>query len=167
MSNCVSYIHDKLYVSNYLQSINTESLLTNNIKAILHVGVVPKPVHILNKYAEIGVAHKYIQILETPHTNLKKHFNTIVKYIELHVHQGHNILIHCRRGINRSPAIVAFYILYKIHKERKRRHQIDECVLEDIIDLIKVYRPCVSPNVNFLNQISQYEKKMVNSGIRS
>lgn len=163
MSNRVSYIHDKLYVSNYLQSINIDSLLDNNIKAILHVGDIPKPKHILDKYDKLGIAHKYIQILETPYTNIIKHFDDVIEYIEMHMHKGHNILIHCTRGISRSPTIVAFYILYKIHKERKRRHQLDECLLEDIIDLIKIYRPCVSPNINFLNQLSKYEKKMVNA----
>jgi len=79
-----------------------------------------------------------------------------------------NILVHCKKGVSRSPTIVAYYLMKLIHDYtrkdsyvvRKQRTHSDE-ILPEVLELMCSYRPCVNPNTNFINQLKKHEHSMI------
>lgn len=156
----ISLIYDKIYISGFLPSIDLKNLKKNKIKAVLHLGQVEKPKHILQKYKDNDIDHMFLIL----HKDLVETFSIVAKYVNYHLASRHRILIHCTRGVNRSPSVVALYLLYKIHNERFKANAADDLILDDIIYLLKTSRPCVKPDKYFLKQLHDCEKKMVNIG---
>ena len=77
-------------------------------------------------------------------------------YLNKNVKLGYNILIHCKKGISRSPTIVAYYLMRKMF-ERMKSKCIMEPVMDDILRLIHINRPCSNLNKTFIQQLKKYE----------
>ena len=81
---------------------------------------------------------------------LNSNFTDIVMFIEKCVREQKNVLIHCIAGSQRSPTIVAIYLMckYKIH-------------YSNACKLIQQKRPiCFFGNVNYIKSLSYIQDKL-------
>lgn len=60
---------------------------------------------------------------------------------------GGKVLVHCLAGISRSPTICIAYLMYSRHLSLDQAH-----------DFIKQRRTLISPNLNFMRQLAEYER---------
>ena len=58
--------------------------------------------------------------------------------------------MHCTAGYSRSPAVIISYIMQKL-----------EFTLKESLKFVKDKRPFISPNENFMNQLAEFENKIV------
>lgn len=59
------------------------------------------------------------------------------------------MLVHCQAGISRSATICIAYLMH--HKE---------IGLEEAFDFLKAKRAVISPNLNFMRQLTEYETEL-------
>lgn len=152
----ISHIYKNIYISDLEYACDINELTRYNIKSILYLGISNKSKYILDLYKECNIRHKYLKIADTTDSNISECFEPSWQFINYNIKKGRNILIHCTKGISRSPTIVAYYLTRKMH-ERMKDQGTTEPVLNDILTLIKIHRPCSQPNKYFLQQLKNYE----------
>jgi protein tyrosine phosphatase len=159
MSNAqfkISHIYKNIYISDIKYSYDIQELTNKNINAILYLGVKNKTEKVLDIYKNANIAHKFFKLTDTENSNISNLFEHTWAYINFHVNKNHNILIHCKQGVSRSPTIVAYYLVRKMH-DRMKTKGYAESILDDVLELIQIYRPCSNPNKNFIKQLKNYE----------
>jgi protein-tyrosine phosphatase len=98
---------------------------------------------------ETGFVYKRIPIFDNRGENLLPHLDGAVKFIEQGVHHT-SVLCHCYQGVSRSASVILAYLI------RSRG-----MTLEAALEYLKGRRPCVKPRDNFLAQLKQYEKRVI------
>jgi protein-tyrosine phosphatase len=126
-----------------------------SIGAILYIGHMCKDSDTLQQYVNRGVNHKFISMKDSMNEDINKCFNDAYEFMIKN--KAVNILVHCRKGISRSPTIVAYYLMKLIHDYSCGNDE----VLQEVLDLLCEYRPCVKPNRNFINQLKKHEHSMI------
>lgn len=152
----ISHIYKNIFISDLAHAYNIDELINNNIRAILYLGTKNNSKYILDLYKSNNILYKFLKINDTCKSNISEYFEPAWDFINKNVSNNINILIHCRKGISRSPTIVAYYLTRKMH-ERMKKNGTTEPVLDDILTLIKTNRPCVKPNKFFIKQLKNYE----------
>lgn len=92
--------------------------------------------------------YKRIPVFDNKGEDMTQHFDTAFKFIEASRHHG-SILVHCHKGISRSATFVIGYLMKSNDFTR------DEALL-----YLQNIRPIIQPNAEFLDQLSEYEKKL-------
>jgi len=59
------------------------------------------------------------------------------------------VLIHCRAGISRSATVCIAYLMYAGRLSLDQAH-----------DYLKLRRPLISPNLNFMRQLAEFETSL-------
>lgn len=152
----ISQIYKNIFISDIKNACDVYELKRYNIKAVLYLGTSNKDCKLLDRYADNNISHKFLQIGDTNKAHISDCFEPAWNFINNHVDRGNSILIHCVKGISRSPTIVTYYLTRKIQEKMSLVGNI-EYVVDDILDLIKEYRPCINPNKNFIKQLKNYE----------
>jgi hypothetical protein len=117
----ISHIHKNIYISDIYNACNINELKTHNIKAVLHLGDCNKSQVILQKYIDNCINNKFLEIKDTLKSDISECFEESYEFINFHVNKRNNILIHCKKGISRSPSIVAYYLLRKIYEHKSKK----------------------------------------------
>lgn len=154
--NDISHIYKFIHISNYNTSKDIRLLKKLNIDAVLYIGASPKSTTTLQTYDDHGITHKFIYMTDTIDTDIQEGCDKACDFINKITKQKKNILIHCRKGVSRSPTVVAYYLMKLLYTQKDKMYP----VLDDILSLIHIYRPCSRPNVNFIKQLKIHEKKI-------
>lgn len=64
---------------------------------------------------------------------------------------GGRVLVHCHAGVSRSATVCMAYIMKTLDYDLKSAY-----------DFVKCRRPCVSPNLHFMGQLLEFEKRLGN-----
>lgn len=88
-----------------------------------------------------------IKLNDSPAQDILSHIPAAVAFIQSARDCGGRILIHCLAGISRSSAIAIAYIMWHGH------HTFPEAY-----DIVRTHRPCASPNLNFMGQLTMFGK---------
>lgn len=138
-------LRKKLFIGDALYAENHQSLLDDNIGAILSLGSTRS-----GRYKQFdGIAYHHISINDVCTAKLNVHFDVAADFIERHIQQGTTVLVHCAAGVSRSAAICMAYLI-------KHRDMAYMAAYMAVLDA----RRSVCPNIGFVEQLLEYDLKI-------
>jgi uncharacterized protein (TIGR02452 family) len=157
MSGNIDKITDGLYIGNQYDALDQEIIDTYDIRTVINC---------TKNNERVNMAINYLQIpLDDPPTEqdialLDRSFYASIQFIDNSISNGHNVLVHCKIGSQRSPTIVAIYLMVKYSTN-----------YEDAIEYIQSVRPIAffgemifSESLQFVQlKLSQMNNKINNS----
>lgn len=132
-----------LYLGSVGAALNKEALKSLNITHILIVARSLSPAF------PAEFTYKKIEVLDSPDTDLVKHFGECFTFIDEGISTGGNVLVHCFAGRSRSVTVVLAYLM--------KKHKMS---LESAMSLVRSKRPQVAPNQGFMSQLENFEKSL-------
>ena len=138
-------ILNNVYLSNYKDSINNEYINGNNIKVIINCS---KNLPFINNNNIIKIRISINDDLsKQSNIDLFKYLNHITTIMNKYTKQNYNILVHCYAGIQRSPSIIAAYLI--------RYYNFS---MYEAINYIKQKKnKTFYPKINFYNSLNKYQ----------
>ncbi|XP_067946172.1 uncharacterized protein [Watersipora subatra] len=133
-----------LYIGCMKDALSFETRKTNGITDVLNVSTTcDRPPDISDEhFLRIPVNDGYID-------NLQAFFPQAHQFIDKVKLEKGKVMVHCQAGISRSAALTISYIM------NSRRISCEQAYR-----FVKMMRPIVSPNFNFLGQLLEYEKEL-------
>ncbi|XP_075060386.1 dual specificity protein phosphatase 10 [Mixophyes fleayi] len=138
-----------LFLGNEHDAQDLEKMQRMNIGYIVNVTT-----HLPLFHYEKGIFnYKRLPATDSNKQNLRQYFEEAFEFIE-EAHQcGKGLLIHCQAGVSRSATIVIAYLM---------KHT--RMTMTDAYKFVKGKRPIISPNLNFMGQLLEFEEDL-NNGI--
>ncbi|PKA54914.1 Dual specificity protein phosphatase 1 [Apostasia shenzhenica] len=136
-------IEEGLFLGSVGVAYNKEALKSLNITHVLIVAQSLEPAF------RDDFIYKKIEVLDTPDTNLKEHFDECFSFIDEARQCGGGVLVHCFAGRSRSVTIVIAYLM--------KKHRM---CLSQAFSIVKSKRPQIAPNVGFMVQLQNYEQSL-------
>ncbi|KAI9317871.1 dual specificity phosphatase, partial [Dichotomocladium elegans] len=84
--------------------------------------------------------------------NLVTELDKAIAAIDIARDAGYTILVHCQCGVARSATVVIAYVMKTL-----------KMPMQEAYDYVKARAPHISPNLSLLYQLSEYERKKLNS----
>lgn len=135
------HIIDNIYLGSRAATVDADKLVEQNIRYILVAGKM-----IINIYP--NVIYYILPIEDSTKQNILSYISDAMTFIKQSQNEDSNILIHCMAGKSRSASFVIAYLIkyygYTYHKAYK---------------YVKSIRSVCRPNVYFVKQLKEYEKK--------
>lgn len=119
-------------------------ILTNN--KITHILNVATGIHNL---FEGWFVYKTKEALDTPTCQIIDILDECCDYIHNAVVGGGCVLVHCNAGVSRSASVVIAYLM--------RYYSMN---YDEAFKFVKMKRSFIRPNVGFVEQLKEYEKKL-------
>ncbi|CAF2336903.1 unnamed protein product [Rotaria sp. Silwood2] len=143
----ISQILPFLYLGCQEDALSTKKMQDNHITHVINVSRTGARASFLNENDD---EHFFrIPINDCLNAQLLPYFDKTYTYIEkLRLNNG-RVLIHCLAGISRSPAVAIAYVMRHLHLS-----------VDDAYQYVKQRRSQISPNFNFLGQLSEYERNL-------
>ncbi|CAF0837725.1 unnamed protein product [Brachionus calyciflorus] len=92
---------------------------------------------------------KRISVNDCPNEDLVQYFDEAFNFIDEAKSKNSKVLVHCQAGVSRSPTIVIAYLMKMQNFKAIEAYQ-----------KIKEIRPIIAPNIVFMNQLFNFEKKL-------
>ncbi|XP_051734455.1 dual specificity protein phosphatase 10 isoform X3 [Ctenopharyngodon idella] len=145
----ISPILPFLFLGNERDAQDLDLLLRLNIGFVVNVTT-----HLPLYHLDTGlVRYKRLPATDNSKQNLRQYFEEVFEFIE-EAHQcGRGVLVHCQAGVSRSATIVIAYLM---------KHTL--MTMTDAYKYVRGRRPIVSPNLNFMGQLLEFERDL-NSGV--
>lgn len=140
----MSLIVDHLYIGSWRDMEEPAQLRGSGITHILNVAKEVDPAHHEDRLEGFKVLH--IPLVDEHRENILPYMESACAFIADARTTHGKCLVHCRRGISRSPAIVVGYLM------REHGHDFDSA-----LQYVKERRTCVSLNIAFREFLSEYE----------
>jgi dual specificity MAP kinase phosphatase len=139
----MTHIIDGLYIGSESNAKNFEELSSEQIRCIVNV-TSHVPLYHLEQFQ-----YYHIPADDTQKQNLLEYFDQAYSFIHNAIENNEKVLVHCVAGISRSPAIVIGFLMRYANMN-----------MNEAYDFVKRKRSIVSPNLNFMGQLLEYEKKL-------
>ncbi len=139
----MTHIIDGLYIGSESNAKNLEELSSEQIRYIVNVTS-----HVPLYHSE-QFQYCHLPADDTQKQNLLEYFDRAYSFIRNAIENNGKVLVHCVAGISRSPAIVIGFLM-----------RYAKMNMNDAYDFVKRKRSIVSPNLNFMGQLLEYEKKL-------
>jgi len=142
-SHPMTHIIDGLFIGSELNARNFDELSSEQIRRVVNVtSHVPL-------YHSNQIRYCHLPADDTQKQNLLEYFDRAYSFIRDAIENNEKVLVHCVAGISRSPAIVIGFLM------RYAKMNMNEAY-----DFVKRKRSIVSPNLNFMGQLLEYEKQL-------
>lgn len=144
-----------LFISNWFTSNNKNIIKEYNINAVITVETYPKPHDILRYYNENNIDFAYINLEDSANSNIYKFLDTSYDFINFHIKNKKNVLVHCYAGISRSATLIINYLCRNLYKYNNLSGENPINVLNYCVNFAKNKRPIINPNIGFLEQLKR------------
>jgi hypothetical protein len=141
-------VYPNIYVGNLSSSMNSDELYTNGITHVMSV----MNGSICWNYPNIKYSIYHIN--DDSWTDISKHFESAIGFIENAINNNGKVLVHCKEGVSRSVTMVMVYIIYK-----------ERISPSAALDMIKKIRSKVQPNKGFMRHLQEYYEKIIKNNI--
>ncbi|EMP25788.1 Dual specificity protein phosphatase 10 [Chelonia mydas] len=138
-----------LFLGNERDAQDLERMLSLNVGHVLNVTT-----HLPLYHAQSGhLRYKRLPATDNSRQDLRQYFEEAFEFIEEAHQRGKGVLIHCQAGVSRSATIVIAYLM---------KHTL--MTMSDAYKYVKGKRPIISPNLNFMGQLLEFETDL-NAGV--
>ncbi|KAI5627134.1 dual specificity protein phosphatase 10, partial [Silurus asotus] len=138
-----------LFLGNERDAQDLDQMQRMNIGYILNVTT-----HLPLYLYDLGMfKYKRLPATDSNKQNLRQYFEEAFEFIEEAHQAGKGLLIHCQAGVSRSATIVIAYLM---------KHTW--MTMMDAYKFVKLRRPIISPNLNFMGQLLEFEGDL-NNGV--
>ncbi|KAG7517022.1 dual specificity phosphatase 10-like [Solea senegalensis] len=144
----ISPILPFLYLGNERDAQDLDLLLRLNIGYVVNVTT-----HLPLYHVNSGLRYKRLPATDNSKQNLRQYFEEVFEFIEEAYQSGQGVLVHCQAGVSRSATVVIAYLM---------KHTL--MTMTDAYKYVRSRRPVVSPNLNFMGQLLEFERDL-NSGV--
>ncbi|KAM9728460.1 dual specificity protein phosphatase 10 isoform 1-T2 [Menidia menidia] len=144
----ISPILPFLFLGNERDAQDLDLLLRLNIGYVVNVTT-----HLPLYHVSSGLRYKRLPATDNSKQNLRQYFEEVFEFIEEAYQSGQGVLVHCQAGVSRSATIVIAYLM---------KHTL--MTMTDAYKYVRSRRPVVSPNLNFMGQLLEFERDL-NSGV--
>merc|ERR1712088_716588 len=135
-------VADFLFLGNINDAANSETLTALGIDHVLNVTAVTPSYKMSNK-----ITYKQLLAADNGSQNIKQYFDEAFLFIDAAKKSGGSVLIHCQAGVSRSPTIAIAYLIKYFSMK-----------MLDAYQYIKFRRSIISPNLNFMGQLLEFEQ---------
>eukprot|EP00759_Apiculatamorpha_spiralis_P016664 PhF_6_TR22759/c1_g1_i1/m.32448/K04459/DUSP, MKP; dual specificity MAP kinase phosphatase len=122
----------------------THTVLTEN--SITHVLCAAK--EITSEVPQHVTLH-HIRIDDRADETIESHFDEAIQFMNTAANSSGRVLVHCRKGISRSPSLVLAYLI----KEKGMSY-------EEALQYVKERRKTVAPNMGFVEKLRGIDTSM-------
>lgn len=140
-----------LYIGNARDTGDTSTL---RALGVTHVLSVTSDVTEASSHVTDEIFFKNLPAADSGTQNLKQYFNQAFDFIESVRRISGRVLVHCQAGISRSPTIAISYVM---------RYQ--KLLLVEAYQFVKNRRKIISPNLNFMGQLLEFEQGLRAEGV--
>ncbi|KAL4659990.1 hypothetical protein GN956_G1105 [Arapaima gigas] len=145
----VSPILPFLFLGNETDAQDLDLLLRLNVGFVVNVTT-----HLPLYHLDSGlIRYKRLPATDNSKQNLRQYFEEVFEFIEEAHQSGRGVLVHCQAGVSRSATIVIAYLM---------KHT--RMTMMDAYKYVRSRRPVVSPNLNFMGQLLEFERDL-NAGV--
>lgn len=138
-----------LFLGNEQDAQDLDTMRRLNIGYVINVTT-----HLpLYHYEQGLLRYKRLPATDSNRQNLRQYFEEAFEFIEEAQQCGKGLLIHCQAGVSRSATIVIAYLM---------KHTW--MTMTDAYKFVKGKRPIISPNLNFMGQLLEFEEDL-NHGV--
>jgi dual specificity MAP kinase phosphatase len=136
-----------LFIGNMKDASDTAGLVRLGIDHVLNVTAV-SPTYAMSE----AITYKQLHAADNGYQNLKQYFEEAFDFIDLARSRSGSVLIHCQAGVSRSPTIAVAYLIKQFPMS-----------LVDAYKFVKNRRSIISPNLNFMGQLLEFEQGILKS----
>ncbi|TPP51877.1 Dual specificity phosphatase, catalytic domain family protein [Leishmania donovani] len=142
----MSDITSLLAVGSWKDASNPELLKAHNIRYVLNVAKELIPTEEAKMIAQNNdIVSEWIPMSDSHTQDVSEHLIKAFRFIERARSEHSRVLVHCRRGISRSAAIIVAYLMASEHRS-----------YEDALKFVTERRSCVSLNLAFQERLSEF-----------
>jgi hypothetical protein len=142
-SNNISKITDKIYLGDEEGAKDLEFFKNEQIHHVL--SIIPTPPTFPE---DMNIELKNLDMDQCPTINIIFYIKECAQFID----KADKIYIHCECGVNRSPAILIGYLMWKTHSS-----------YDDVFEFVKKRRDCIELNNLFIIQLNKFQKLLKNN----
>ena len=143
LTHPMTYISHGIYIGSEFDAKNLDGLKSERIEYIVNVTS-----HVPLYHSE-QMHYCHLPADDTQKQNLLVYFDQAHGFIQQAIENNNRVLVHCVAGISRSPVIVISFLM-----------RYAQMSMNDAYELVKRKRSIIAPNLNFMGQLLQYEKKL-------
>ena len=131
-----------LFLGNMTDASDAATLQRLGIDHVLNVTAVAP------SYATSpAITYKQLHAADNGAQNIKQYFEEAFSFIDVARDCKGSVLIHCQAGVSRSPTIAIAYLIKYFSMSTSEAYKF-----------IKLRRSIISPNLNFMGQLLEFEK---------
>lgn len=145
-----NYLVPPLFISNFNASSDAKLLSALNISVVINASKIPKDGFVLDEYQTYNIREIYVDLDDEESASLiVQEMSNERKQCDL---QCKGVLVHCRRGVSRSCALVIGLIMDRY-----------KWTYETWFQYVRSKRVICSPNDRFIQQLKEREYEVKSS----